>query len=652
MKKNKRNKILLFLKGLGTFLTVLLITISTLLAFSAKWMFKTWTSLTMDELVYHLTTPLEGTNTDMIKAYCNQCAVPAILVLAFAVILVLANRKKEKIFLRVIVFLSVIAVGVASVTIGITWNILDIGDYLKGQSIYSTFIDDNYVDPSSVNITFPEQKRNLIYIFLESMEMTYADQEDGGAFKKNVIPELTSLAQENEDFSGEDKKLNGGYSMPGTTWTMGAMFGQTSGLPLNISIDGNGMDTQDSFFPGITTMGDILQKEGYSQTLLLGSDATFGGRRLYFTEHGQYDILDYNYALENGLIPEDYKVWWGYEDEKLFEFAKNRLQELSQQDTPFNLTMLTVDTHFEDGYECELCPDTFGKNQYANVMACSSRQVDAFVKWIQEQPFYENTTIIISGDHLTMDSDFCDDVNDDYERSVYNAFINLPENLDTSFERTHNREFSTMDMFPTTLAALGAEITGEKLGLGVNLFSGVETLTEQCGREKLDKELKKKSTFYDMLINDVDINILKKKRAEEAENQQEENTDNQDQPMNQPDAGVDTSGIETPDAWQGYTQDNYQYNYNDGSNDYWYDEGNSWDNSWNGGYDDNTYVEPTPTPEPTPAPTPEPTPDPTPTPDPAPEPTPTPDPAPDSTPTPDPGGGAESNAGGTTENVN
>ena len=314
--------------------------------------------------------------------------------------------------------------------------------------------------------------------------------------------------------------------------------------------------------------------------------------------------------------------------------------------------MLTVDTHFEDGYVCEQCQNEFGDNQYANVMACSSRQVDAFVKWIQEQPFYENTTIIISGDHLTMDSDFCNDVSDDYERSVYNAFINLPENLDTSFEKTHNREFSTMDMFPTTLAALGAEITGEKLGLGVNLFSGVETLTEQCGREKLDKELKKKSTFYDMLINDVDINILKKKRAEEAENQQEENTDNQDQPMNQPDAGVDTSGIETPDAWQGYTQDNYQYNYNDGSNDYWYDGGNSWDNSWNGGYDDNTYVEPTPTPEPTPAPTPEPTPDPTPAPDPAPEPTPTPDPAPDSTPTPDPGGGAESNAGGTTENVN
>ena len=506
MKKNKRNKILLFLKGLGTFLTVLLITISTLLAFSVKWMFKTWTSLSMDELVYHLTTPLEGTNTDMIKVYCNQCAVPAILVLAFAVILVLANRKKEKVFRRVILFLSIAAVGIASVTIGITWNILDIGDYLKGQSTYSTFIDDNYVDPSSVNITFPEQKRNLIYIFLESMEMTYADQEDGGAFEENVIPELTGLAQENEDFSGEDKKLNGGYSMPGTTWTMGAMFGQTSGLPLNISIDGNGMDTQDSFFPGITTMGDILQKEGYSQTLLLGSDATFGGRRLYFTEHGQYDIFDYNYALENGLIPEDYKVWWGYEDEKLFEFAKNRLQELSQQDMPFNLTMLTVDTHFEDGYECELCPDTFGKNQYANVMACSSKQVKAFVDWVSEQDFAENTTIVISGDHPTMDSDFCENVDSSYVRKVYTTYINPAVQKETD----KKREYTTFDNFPTTLAAMGVEIEGDRLGLGTNLYSTQQTLTERFGIEKEEKELKRKSKLLNQMAQ-----IDKKKYEEE-----------------------------------------------------------------------------------------------------------------------------------------
>ena len=146
---------------------------------------------------------------------------------------------------KIAIVCSAGAVAVTGITVGVAWNGLDVSNYMKGQSTYSTFIDDNYVDPSSVNITFPEQKRNLIYIFLESMEMTYADKENGGAFKQNVIPELTQLAQENEDFSGKSNKLNGGYSMPGTTWTMGAMFGQTSGLPLNISIDGNSMDTQD-----------------------------------------------------------------------------------------------------------------------------------------------------------------------------------------------------------------------------------------------------------------------------------------------------------------------------------------------------------------------------------------------------------------------
>ena len=44
---------------------------------------------------------------------------------------------------------------------------------MKGQNTYSIFIDDNYVDPASVNLSFPEKKINLIYIFLESMEITY-----------------------------------------------------------------------------------------------------------------------------------------------------------------------------------------------------------------------------------------------------------------------------------------------------------------------------------------------------------------------------------------------------------------------------------------------------------------------------------------------
>lgn len=67
-----------------------------------------------------------------------------------------------------------------------------------------------------------------------------------------------------------------------------------------------------------------------------------------------------------------------------------------RQEEPFNLTMLTVDTHFEDGYMCEKCPNDYG-DQYANVMACSSKQVYEFIEWVKQQPFYDNTTIVLSG---------------------------------------------------------------------------------------------------------------------------------------------------------------------------------------------------------------------------------------------------------------
>ena len=493
---SKWKEILLkILYWVGEILTVFLAGLSVLLALSVRWMFATWTNLSMDELVYHLTAPLDGTNTDMIWEYVRVCVVPTVLVIFFLVLIRMAWRKKEKVHLFKGIINLAALVGIILVLV-YTWVELGVGNYLKNRNTESNFIEEEYVDPMDVAVVFPEQKRNLIYIFLESMETTYSDVDDGGAFDENVIPELTEIAQTNEDFSGIDPKLNGGYSLEGTTWTMGAMFAQTSGLPLNLSISANDMDTQDSFFPGITTLGDILSDAGYTQTLLIGSEAQFGGRKLYFQEHGNYEMEDYSYAIENGLIPSDYKVWWGYEDQKLFEFAKEKLLQLSQGDEPFNLTMLTVDTHFEDGYVCEQCPTEYD-TQYSNVMACSSRQVGEFLKWIQQQDFYENTTIVISGDHPTMDSDYCAEIDQEgnYDRRVFTAYINAAAYAQDQQERT----YSTFDNFPTTLAALGVQIDGDRLGLGTNLFSGKQTLLEKFGKSKVNAELKKKSEFIEKL---------------------------------------------------------------------------------------------------------------------------------------------------------
>lgn len=492
-KMSKKKKVIMIVKGVG----LLVSTIAMLLCFSIKWMFDTWANLTMDELIYHLKAPLEGTNEDMIWDYILKCILPTIIIFIIVYVIMKMINKKGKKNGKFLGVICVVSIGVMCISIYNVWTKLDVGEYISGQNEFSTFIDDNYVDPRDVDIVFPEKKRNLIYIFLESMETTYTDEKNCGAFEENVIPELTKLAQENEDFSGKSKKLNGGYSLTGSTWTMGAMFAQTSGLPLKISISANEMDTQKSFFPGIVTIGDILGDAGYSQTLMIGSDATFGGRRLYFTDHGNYDIFDYNYAAQQGMLSDEYPVWWGYDDQKLFEFAKEKLNELSAQDEPFNLTMLTVDTHFEDGYVCDKCDDKFGDNQYANVMACSSKQVKEFVEWVKQQDFYEDTTIVISGDHPTMDSDFCENVDENYGRRVYTAYINASDSPKSSMTRT----YTTFDNFPTTLAAMGVTIEGNRLGLGTNLFSSEQTLSERYGLENEEKEMKKNSEFMIELAN-------------------------------------------------------------------------------------------------------------------------------------------------------
>ena len=108
-------------------------------------------------------------------------------------------------------------------------------------------------------------------------------------------------------------------------------------------------------------------------------------------------------------------------------------------------------------------------------------------------PFYENTTVIITGDHLSMDKGyFSRNVEDSYVRRNYNCFVKSA--VDTAYSK--NRDFSCMDMFPTTLAAMGCTIEGNYLGLGVNLFSDRPTLAEEWGYDRFNSELSKASDYY------------------------------------------------------------------------------------------------------------------------------------------------------------
>lgn len=396
--------------------------------------------------------------------------------------------KKKNVQLYPIKNIRAYGITLLVLSIVILLNIVEFFPFIKNTIFSNTeLFDDYYVDAGEVDITFPEDKRNLIYIFVESLETSNVSRENGGLFEESIIPNLEKLALDNINFSNNDN-LGGAYYSYGTSWTAAAMIAYTSGVPLKVSFDD--FNVNSTKFMNVTTIGDILAENGYNSYLLLGSDADFGGRRAYFSNHN-YLISDYYTAILNGNIDSDYYEWWGYEDAKLFTYAKDMLEEISNDAKPFNLTILTADTHFTDGYTDKSCDNKYDE-PYANSFYCSDSMIGEFIDWVKKQDFYENTTIVIVGDHITMQDGFYEE-DSNYNRSIYNVFINAK--VDSNYDNK-NRVFTTMDMFPTTIASLGGNIEGDRLGLGTNLFSDKKTIPEMMGIDEFNEELMKGSYYY------------------------------------------------------------------------------------------------------------------------------------------------------------
>lgn len=462
--------------------------------------------VSFEEVLFTITSPLEGSDISFMDEAIEYIVpevlstisswlivVPIIVLLKVLLIRIHLGVGKKTWKIDIYQLFKVVCVVFVAISIinsiKYGFEILGLEEYIARKTDKTTIYEEYYVDPKEVSVKANGEPKNLIYIYLESMETTYASVDDGGYHEVNYIPKLTQLSRENISFS-DSEKMGGAKLTSGATWTMGALFSTTTGVPFSVPVGGNNMSDFELFTPGVTSLGDLLNEKGYKQMFLCGSDGSFGGRQNYFEQHGNYNVVDYFDAIEKNYIDENYRVWWGYEDLKLYDIAKTELLELAQGDEPFNFTMLTVDTHHVDGYVCENCKDTYS-NQLGNVLECADNQIYEFINWCKEQDFYEDTVIIITGDHFRMDSSL---IPEGAERRLYNCFINSAVEPESAVQ---NRDYTSLDLFPTTLAAMGFEIEGNRLGLGTNLFSREKTLTEQIGFETLDIEVSKYSEFYE-----------------------------------------------------------------------------------------------------------------------------------------------------------
>ena len=254
--------------------------------------------LSPDQILINLNSPTEGTDVGVyISLFEGPVLITALLTALFCIIVFskykLTYQKNEKkstilsaVAIRVLCFLLAITILVGGCAFGIErFQLMTLFSAYFNDSPY---IEENFVDPNKANLKFPEHKRNLIHIYLESMENTYFSKDLGGYFDENLMPDLAELCKEGYSFSHLDKGFGGPPTSTGGNWSIASMVNMNTGLPMKVPFDHNAYGTKDNFLPGATTLGDILEEQGYEQSVMFGAEAAFGGLNFYFESHGNF----------------------------------------------------------------------------------------------------------------------------------------------------------------------------------------------------------------------------------------------------------------------------------------------------------------------------------------------------------------------------
>ncbi|CAM4012533.1 phosphatidylglycerol--membrane-oligosaccharide glycerophosphotransferase [Pluralibacter gergoviae] len=311
-----------------------------------------------------------------------------------------------------------------------------------------------YKEPSK---TIPHPQLNLVYIYGESLERTYFNND---AFP-DLAPEMNKLRSESVDFSHT-------MQLPGTDYTIAGMVASQCGIPLFAPFEGNASASVSSFFPQNVCLGDILKNSGYQNYFMQGANLRFAGKDVFLRSHG-FDHLYGSEELKSVVADPAYRNDWGFYDDTVLDEVWQKYEELSKSGQRFSLFTLTVDTHHPDGFVSRTCQrkkyEIGGKvNQSFSAVSCSQEHIAALIEKIKASPYFKNTVIVVSSDHLAMKNTAWDYLNKQDRNNLFMIIRGVkPQQEVVGVKR------SSLDNGATVLDILGGD---NYLGLGRSSLSG------------------------------------------------------------------------------------------------------------------------------------------------------------------------------------
>lgn len=304
---------------------------------------------------------------------------------------------------------------------------------------------------------------NVVYVHLESIQNFLINYELNG---EEVTPFLNSLTRDKETMYFDNFFHQ---TAQGKTSDAEYMVGNSLyGLPQGSAFTTKGLNTYQS-------APAILKPLGYTSAVFHGNTGSFWNRDEIYKSFGYDHFFDSSYYETN---PED-MADYGLNDKPFFEQSMPKLQSLKQ---PFYANFITVTHHFPftmDQEEATIEPHTTGNktvDNYFQTARYADEALEEFFTYLKESGLYDNTMIIMYGDHYGISNNHNKAMSEVIGKEVTPfesaglqrtpLFIRVP-----GMEGGVNHEYAgQIDLLPTMLHLLGID-TKEYVHFGNDILS-------------------------------------------------------------------------------------------------------------------------------------------------------------------------------------
>lgn len=347
------------------------------------------------------------------------------------------------------------------------------------------YFSGSYVDPTKVAVHKGKTPpKNLVLIYVESLETTYSNPD---LFGRDLLHRLNAYKSKPRVISFDSYR-----ELMGAHFTIAGLVATQCGLPLK-SVALFGGNTQgeqvERFLPRARCLGDILASHGYTNVFLNGSSLAFAGVGKFFNDHHYSKVMGREEWISAGERPERMSGW-GLRDDDLFRRARGELDALMKARKPFNLTVLTIDTHHPYGHLSSHC-ERLGYKDFEGIVECTAGQVADFIDYIAAKGWSDKIAIVVQGDHLSMGNTSYQKLIQNPERRVFNLLIGGDRKLTKNTD-----EVTHFDMLPTILDLIGLKVEGERAGLGYSAIGPITVPRPADRLAKMTEQLMNYSATY------------------------------------------------------------------------------------------------------------------------------------------------------------